>query len=89
MKTNELNKFAKPKETQEEMEQVIKEFGSGEYESHKIKVKDGILRIVVEDGVPTITYLSQSHNIVLETLATNSLRMLTIKAYGGESETLV
>lgn len=44
------------------------------YEKHDIDVKNGTLRIIVEDGVPKIIYLTHDH-VYIQMCAENSLIM--------------
>lgn len=75
MRDANLQHFRKSKESPEEMLGVIKKFGEGDYEVHKIPVEHGELRVVVENGVPTITFLTEKR-VVLETLNTNTLKLI-------------
>lgn len=47
-------------------------------EKHTIPVANGELRILVEDGIPKITYHSDCGIYLVEMLASNSLRFLNI-----------
>lgn len=75
MRDEKLQHFRKPKESPEEMLGVIKKFSEGDYEVHKIPVEYGELRVVVENGIPTITFLTEKR-VVLETLNTNTLKLI-------------
>ncbi|MGL6185575.1 MAG: hypothetical protein ACRC1T_09385 [Clostridium chrysemydis] len=71
MRDKHLEHFRKTNLTEED----IRNFCKGNYEKHSISVLHGELKIIIEDGVPTITYLTDSA-VLLETLSTNSLRLL-------------
>lgn len=63
----------------EELKDKITSTDNVPYEKYTIPVKNGELRIIVEDGVPCITYLSQSGVCVVEMVNNNKLRFINLK----------
>lgn len=73
--TNPLSEFCSLKygESAEELLEKLDIINQVEVEIHKIPVKGGYLRIRVEEGVPTITYMSDSTRYLVEMVCQNSL----------------
>lgn len=65
-------------ETTSQMNEIIDKFNNEDYGKHDIKVNGGILRIIVEDGVPRITYLTDDI-VLVEMQSGNALTMYAIK----------
>ncbi|MGL4210487.1 MAG: hypothetical protein ACRCRT_02975 [Cetobacterium somerae] len=66
------------------LEDIKKQNQEQEYEVHKIPVKYGELKIIVIDGVPHITYLSDGNVTTL--VAMNNSNSLSIIAMKGDIE---
>lgn len=76
---HDLSHFAQHNLTEAQFEEILRKNDEVDTQIHKISVDGGYLRIKVEDGVPTITYMSDSGVYLVEMLSTNSLRFLNIK----------
>lgn len=80
-KKSNLQEFMKPRYngTTEEVKRDIKLVNMGTIEKHVIPVKDGELRIMVEDGIPKITYQADGGVVLIEMLQNNSFRVINVK----------
>ncbi|MGL5962186.1 MAG: hypothetical protein ACRCZ0_09590, partial [Cetobacterium sp.] len=67
---------AKYGDSVEVLTEKLKKIEEEDVSIHKIPVKNGYLRVIVEDGVPRITYMSDERNYLVEMISTNSLRFI-------------
>ncbi len=60
-----------------ELQSIIENFDSTSLEVYKIPVKDGILKISVENNIPKITYLTEKQ-VLINHKSNNCLELITI-----------
>lgn len=81
MKSNipkdQRDRFASHNLTIDEFNEVLKKFSEVDTDRYKIPCKGGYLNIVIEDGIPKITYHADGRFLV-EMLHSNSLRFINI-----------
>ncbi|MGL5050040.1 MAG: hypothetical protein ACRC6E_05325 [Fusobacteriaceae bacterium] len=76
-----LREYAKSKyssETHSSFMARLKRIEEEKVEVHKIPVKGGILNVVVEEGVPKITYLADG-DFYVKMLSENSLKFVVVE----------
>lgn len=60
-----------------ELQSIIENFDNTSLEIYKIPVKDGILKISVENNIPKITYLTEKQ-VLINHKSNNCLELITI-----------
>lgn len=60
-----------------ELQSIIENFNNTSLEVYKIPVKDGILKINVENNIPKITYLTEKQ-VLINHKSNNCLELITI-----------
>lgn len=78
MAENKLAHFAKHNLTEEQFNEVMENFSKENIQQYRIKCEGGYLRVLVEDGIPKITYHTDGR-VVVEMLSSNSLRLISVE----------
>lgn len=78
MAENKLAHFAGHNLTEEQFNEVMENFTKEDLNKYQIPCEGGYLRVLVEDGVPKITYHTDGR-VVVEMLSSNSLRLISVE----------